>query len=461
MTDPTGKIGQLPRRAGLILAAIVPLFLASACLDDLADEIEEEQTGAFHDAETQFVCSVPGQNRKVLDIMQTWYLYVDQMPVLDPDDFGSAAAMLDALQVDPPDRFSFITDRESSLRFTEDGERIGIGVTLLLQEAPDDYRVVDVVEGSPAGDAGMGRGDRLLTINGRTVAEWFDTEGLNAAFGPDEEGVTVTLTAERPNGEEYSLELEKTLFTVDSVPVVETFELDSGATAAYLHFRAFILPAQDRLDAIFSDLQSQGVDELILDMRYNGGGRLSVAEQLAGQIGGEALAGELFTRLVHNEARSDNNRERTFNEETGALGLDQLVVIGSRRTASASELVVNGLRPYMDVDIIGERTFGKPVGSYGFDICEQRLFPIAFSIQNAEGEGDYFDGLAPTCEAPDELDRSLGDPAEGSLAQALHFLDTGSCDNSSASLARTLDAKSYRPVRPDRDGWDPVTGGLY
>lgn len=461
MNDHTpGKTRRLLQRLALIPAVVLPIAL-TGCLDDLMDSVEEEQTHAFREAESQVACSTPGKVHRVHDVMQAWYLYLDQMPARDPDNFDSPSAMLDALRVNPPDRYSFITDRESSLRFTEDGERIGIGLSAILVEEPDDYRVVDVIGGSPAAAAGMARGDRLLTINGRTVADWFQNEGLGTAFGPDEEGVTVTLSARRPNGEEYSLELEKTLFEVDPVSVVETFELVDGRKVGYLHFRSFILPAQERLDEVFTDLQSRGVNELVLDMRYNGGGRLSVAEQLAGQIAGDAVIDEVFARMIHNQARSDNNRERTFGEETAALGLDRLVVIGTARTASASELVVNGLRPYMAVDLIGQRTFGKPVGSYGFDVCEKILFPTAFAIRNALGEGDYFDGLAPTCEAPDELERALGDSQEGSLAQALHFLNNGSCDIGATVEARTKQANAYRPAMGGREGWDPTEGGIH
>lgn len=450
-----------PLRGLLLTVLTATVLLLSGCLDDLADSIEEEQTEAFREAESQLACSTPGKVHRVRDIMRSWYLYVDEMPSRDPDNFESASAMLEALRVNPPDRFSFITDREATLRFTEDGERIGIGISAILVTEPDDYRVVDVIGGSPASAAGMARGDRILTINGRTVADWFQNEGLGAAFGPDEEGVTVSLSARRPNGEEYSLELEKTLFQVDPVSVVETFELANGDTAAYLHFRSFILPAEGRLDQVFGDLQSQGVDELILDMRYNGGGRLSVAEQLAGQIAGADVVGEIFARMVHNQARSDSNRSRVFEEETGALGLNRLVVIGTARTASASELVVNGLRPYMTVDLIGQRTFGKPVGSYGFDVCEQILFPTAFSIQNARGEGDYFDGLAPTCEAPDELVRALGDAREDSLAQALYYLNNGTCDTGITAESRRKQAVSYQPEAGGREGWNPITGGIH
>jgi carboxyl-terminal processing protease len=170
---------------------------------------------------------------------------------------------------------------------------------------------------------------------------------------------------------------------------------------------------------------------------------------------------ETFVQLLHNAARSDNNVTRTFNDETAALGLDRLVIIATGRTASASELIVTGLRPFMEVEIIGDTTFGKPVGSYGFEVCDLLLFPTAFELRNADGEGDYFDGLAPSCEAADDTDLPFGDPAEASLAQALHFVESGSCDGSGVASARERAAMAHRPQLGDAEGWHPRNAGRH
>jgi len=434
----------------LLPLVAVPLLLA-ACLDS----ITENQSEAFAEAAALEACSVTGKNRRIRNVMNSWYLYVDQMPDRDPADFSSPQAMLEALMVNPPDRFSFLDDRERALSFTEEGRRIGLGLSLILVAEPDDYRVVEVIEGSPAAEAGMARGDRLLTINYRSVEDWFLNEGLGAAFGPDEEGVAVAISVRRPDGSEYSVKLQKEEFPVDPVTALSFFELDDGRTVAYFLFRSFIEPARDRLDEVFGQLQDAEVDELIVDLRYNGGGRVGVAEQLASQVGGESLVDEVFVRFVHNDARRDEDLAIRFSETVASLGLERLVVVGTARTASASELIVNNLRPFMEVDIIGERTFGKPVGSYAFEVCELLLFPVSFALLNAEGEGDYFAGLPATCEAEDGLDSALGDEAEASLAQALHFIDTGQCDVASAGLARERAAEAYRPEAGGREGWHP------
>ncbi len=96
------------------------------------------------------------------------------------------------------------------------------------------------------------------------------------------------------------------------------------------------------------------------------------------------------------------------------------MVITTRGSASASEAIVNGLRPYMDVKVVGDTTYGKPVGQYGFDFCEKVLYPVAFLVTNARGEADYFGGIPADCAAADDVDHALADPREASLAEALY-----------------------------------------
>jgi hypothetical protein len=89
--------------------------------------------------------------------------------------------------------------------------------------------------------------------------------------------------------------------------------------------------------------------------------------------------------------------------------------------------VINALRPFIPVVVIGGRTYGKPVGQYGIAFCDKLLAPVSFALRNADGHGDFFDGFAPDCPAPDDIDRQLGDPEEGSLKEALTFATTGAC----------------------------------
>jgi carboxyl-terminal processing protease len=129
------------------------------------------------------------------------------------------------------------------------------------------------------------------------------------------------------------------------------------------------------------------------------------------------------------------------------------VVIATRGSASASEAVINGLRPYMDVKVVGDTTFGKPVGQYGFDFCEKVLYPVSFLVTNALGQADYFNGIPADCAAADDVDHPLADPGEASLAEALYVVRSGRCSGTAAAQAEVQARFRERVPQIPRDGW--------
>jgi hypothetical protein len=179
-----------------------------------------------------------------------------------------------------------------------------------------------------------------------------------------------------------------------------------------------------------------------------------VAQYLAGLIGGYRTEGQVFTQFFHNDKNAALNRVMRFGLPEHALGLERVIVITTRSSASASELLINALRPFIDVVIVGETTYGKPVGQYGFDFCDKVLVPVAFTLRNALGYGDYFGGFAPDCAAADDYEHPLGDVAEASLAEALHFIDTGRCSAAARTRSRPRDLRSL--LR--EDGWQQLLG---
>jgi hypothetical protein len=128
-----------------------------------------------------------------------------------------------------------------------------------------------------------------------------------------------------------------------------------------------------------------------------------------------------------------------------------VVFITTNDSASASEFIINSLRPYLNVVTVGSATFGKPVGEDGFNVCSDVLYPITFKIENASGYGDYFAGLPATCAAADDRGHALGDPNEASLATALDYISTGSCPQ--AAVAPRAAAAAPRPRHAARYGW--------
>lgn len=444
------------------LSAILVLMATGACMD----EIQDRQPHALEEQS----CSTVGQNRQILSVMRDWYLYVEWMPEVNPREPSSTQEMLNALRAAPPDEppdedeFTFLRDREEDQAFRERGEQVGLGFSTQLF-VDTDGRIVEAIvrevfPGTPADEAGMARGNEIRQVAEEPV-EGLSQAEFNELLGPDESGFEVSLEVVDEDGPE-TLAITKETIQIDPVGELEVFDLDDDRRVGYMLFRNFIQPASDGLDEAFAELREQDVDDLVLDMRYNGGGQLNIARQLAGMIGGSELEDELFVGLRHNDARAtQNDNDQLFEAEPGAMDLDTLVVIGTRNTASASEMVFNSLKPFTasqvededgrtivldDIQLVGGNTRGKPVGSYGFDICDQRLFPVAFRTVNADEEGDFFGGFSPgDCAADDELSRALGDPEEASLAQSLAYLEEGACDAEMAPLPR---APWHGPVGP-------------
>jgi C-terminal processing protease CtpA/Prc len=283
------------------------------------------------------------------------------------------------------------------------------------------------------------------------VAALVSAGTIGSAFGAADIGVTSDIVFEKPSGDRRTARMVKRVVTIPTVSLTRVID-DGGRKIGYLFFRNFVRPSEAALNDAFAALRTAGATELVLDLRYNGGGLVDIAVHLASLIGGVRTNGQVLLNYVHNDRVGPTyNKTTRFTNPEQALNLSRLVVITTRSSASASELIINSLRAYMPVTVIGDTTYGKPVGQYGFTFCDKVLAAVSFSIKNANNEGDYFDGIPPTCAAPDDSTHQLGDPAEASLAEALGYLRTGSCSARADVASRAL----RRPGddRPRLPGW--------
>jgi carboxyl-terminal processing protease len=404
-------------------------------------------------------CSVPGQNLSVRNLMRDWYLWYQQLPDPNPALFASPDAYLDAVRYRTLDRnFSFIITREAADALFGAGQSVAFGIRVKVVGA-DRLMVASVIPDSPAAEAGLRRGGEILAVDGVAASTLIAGNSINAAFGPGEVGVTVRLTYREPDGPQRELTMTKRVITEATVPLVRSYDL-GGRRVGYVVFTSFLEPSSGELDAAFSALRAEGVSDLVLDLRYNGGGLVSVAQHLGGLIGGSRTNAQVFAQLVFNDKNTSRNQVYRFEDAAAALDLTRLVVITSRGSASASETIINSLRPFMTVTTVGDATYGKPVGQSGFVFCDKYLFPVTFSVRNSANQGDYFDGLPADCAAPDDVERDFGDPAEGSLAAALQFVATGSC--SPAAAARALSGRTKLPpgvsAPHSENGWRQLVG---
>jgi C-terminal peptidase prc len=438
-----------PARSRIVRRALAPLLVGLTLSCGSGDS---SPTAADSDGTAAANCTPLGQSTFVRDALQSYYYWYRELPNPDPGSFASPEAYLEAVRYRALDSsFSYITSKASSDAFYSDSQFIGFGLSY-ARTGDTELRLAQTFPGSPAADAGMDRGDTLLSVNGKAVADLLRTGEIATIFGAEQVGVIADVTWRDLAGRQRSATLSKRLVTIPTVS--QTAVLSAGSSrVGYIHFRNFVQPSVEALNTAFTQIRDQGATEIVLDLRYNGGGLVSVAQHLAGLIAGPPLVGQVFVQFTHNDKQSSRNTAYNFEAKPQALTASRLVVIATRGSASASEAVVNGLRPYMDVKVVGDATYGKPVGQYGFDFCEKVLYPVAFLVTNARGEADYFDGIPADCAAPDDVDHALASPQEASLAEALHVVRTGRCSGTAAAQAE-VQARFRERVRPiPTDGW--------
>lgn len=403
-------------------------------------------------------CSTLDQNQFVNEIMQQWYLWYDKLPTLDPAAFPSPEAFLQALiaPVDnPADRFSYITTQAEEDALFGQSQFVGFGYR--QQVGVDSVTVVDVFEGGPAAQGGLDRGSQLLFIDGVPIEQVLASEGgLTAALGPPEVGYQVTMTFLNQAGVQVTSTFTKAVVTIPPVTGTQVFDLD-GRQTGYLVLRNFVVPGVAALDATFDQFQAAGVTQLIIDLRYNGGGLLSTLNHLADLLGSRIVGGpqqdRVFATLRYNEKRSNFDQVYRFASEplANALELQRLVLITTPATASASEMLINGMAPWVETVSVGTTTFGKPVGQNGWRFCEKVLRPITFQTVNALGQGDFFEGIAPTCVAADDPAFDFGQVGEASYDAALHYLQFGACPPAAVREPRILEM----PIERERPRYRP------
>lgn len=229
----------------------------------------------------------------------------------------------------------------------------------------------------------------------------------------------------------------------DSVPLSKVVNSVGGRKVGYVLFNDHDAQAPDALIAAFEGLRTAAVTDLVLDMRYNSGGFLYVAQTAASLVTSPQASGKVFEQLRYNNKRQAESAASAllFSSQLQVggtryprgstlpqLSLPRLYVLSSSLTCSASESVINSLRGIdIEVVVIGDTTCGKPYGFRRKDNCGLAFFPIEFQGYNARGVGDYTGGIPPTCRVAENLSSALGSTDEPLLAAALRHVDTGSC----------------------------------
>jgi carboxyl-terminal processing protease len=414
--------------------------------------------------------SIDTEKTWVRSFMNETYLWYQDIPQVDPAGYTAEAyrnstykaldAYFRALKTTKRtasgklvDEFSY-TVNTADLVKQQSGIVSGYGIRFaFIQNTPPRLlRVLYVEQGSPGQAAGVQRGDTVTSIDNVNIND--NTQAgidvLNAGLNPTVASKTTVFGLQAPGALPRTVSVTSSdNIAVSPVSLTSTFVVGSN-TVGYLTLNSFgAYNAEKQLIDAVGQLKAANINELVLDLRYNGGGFLAIAAELAWMIGDANLAGKTFEKSTCNDknpfakcntADAFQQTSLGFSVAKGQtlpqLGLKRVFVLTSSSTCSASESVINGLAPFMQVVRIGSTSCGKPYGFYFTPNCGTSYAAMQLKGVNAVGFGDYADGFAPTCQVADDLSKPRGDANELMLAGALKYISTGSCPAVSTGIIK-------------------------
>lgn len=406
-------------------------------------------------------CEVEYQNQWVYNNMRDYYLFYDQVPVVNPQSYATPEDLLKDIRFEERDPFSFLTDASASSLQFEEGREFGLGYRW-GRDNDENARILQVVDASPFGLAGIERGDIIVAVDGldwqdEALAEIFDERIVGTVEAP---GSATWRIEKRDTGELVDLQITSTEYAINSVEAVSEITPDNhDGTIGYFVFHRFLETSEAELLETFQQFSDSGISDLVVDLRYNRGGRVYIAELLASLIAGDSRAGSLLYNYRFNDKYQENNYDLVLRPDLGGLNLSRVVFLTRSATASSSEIVTSGLQPYMDVVTVGSLTAGKPYVQRGRDRCGLRLNAIEAEGFNAAGVS-VFGGVPATCKAEDDRSHDFGlnnGVIEGMLKSGLDYLTQGHCDTGLAAKSSARSAMESADT-DERQGFTVLDG---
>ncbi|HEY9343293.1 MAG TPA: S41 family peptidase, partial [Hanamia sp.] len=384
-----------------------------------------------------------------------WYALVPKLNPLSAQ-YDSADVLLENMKTyainpstgKPYDKYSFLDHGQVAQEIQQGvAGDLGMQVTYVKDARDNTYLFVLFADkNSPAGRVGVTRGWQITAINGDTNISYDGSNGpnvnkvINAVYYSDQ----ASFTFKKPDGTTVNNSLAKAVYQINPVLFDSVYTVGSKKVG-YFVFNSFAnvynegapTLTKQELDRVFAKFEGSRISSLIVDLRYNGGGSVPTAIYLDSLIAPASVKGkEMYHYLYNDKLAADIGPDnKVFFKEGGSLQLNPVFFIGSSNTASASELTLNNLKPYMNVQLIGDTTYGKPVGFFPFNITihdvngkEKNLadlYAINFETRNANNEGGYFNGLIPDAIATDFVDLAWGDPQDDHLQKIFKYISTG------------------------------------
>ena len=393
----------------------------------------------------------------VLLIAQDVYLWNTQIPSsFKARSYDDPVAEMEAIRQyshepgydDPVDRFSFAIKQDEWDNLSN-GVAEDFGMSVFFNTATD-LRVKYAEQASPSGLAGIKRGWQIIKINGNsqidTSAATIDRI-VNAVFYSS----NTSFTFKKPDGSTVDISL--TAGTYQTHPIfADSVYTVNGNKVGYLALNSFLgdtTEIYNEFSNIFSKFEQKNVNQLIIDLRYNGGGYVSMAEKLADYLVPNAGNGQVMYTQTFNENYTSYN-ETAHYSKLSSLNVDEIFFIVSDNTASASELLINSLKPFATEVLVGPayNTYGKPVGFFPIPVGDWYTFPISFKTVNKDGNGDYFNGFTIDHPIPDGVDKDWGDVDENCLKYILTYLKTGTYGFAQINSTNISKARVNKKLQP-------------
>lgn len=427
-----------------LLYSISLLVLLNACKKEV-----EPLTNLNFNSNTETTNSDSAANVFIYGAMKDYYLWADQMPSL-----ASTAIKLKPIDYfytllygyDTIDRFSWMDTSATNLTNQLNGINTVLGIKYSafyadLSQNNVVFSISYVLKGSAAEAAGLQRGDFIYKVDGKQITV------ANYQSILQNQNLSIELATYANNvftGTGKTISLTKT--TLQTNPILKDTVVEwAGKKVGYLTYIQFLNSFDDSLRAVFTrfkNYKSTGIDELVLDLRFNGGGYVVSSDLLTslivkdlpskvGTVMNKKVYNNAYTAVLKKETNSDQYFFTNFKTESANLGkLNRVFILTSPGTASASELVINNLKPFMEVILIGEHTYGKNVGSFTITDSKKRwsfgLQPITFKTVNAKDESNYgtVNGFLPDYLVKDNIIpfKPFGDPTETYFGKALSII---------------------------------------
>jgi carboxyl-terminal processing protease len=362
-------------------------------------------------------------------IMNEYYLWYKLMPAVVANDYDGPYTLLDAMMYKTRDKWSYVQTYDEYVAQST-GSFVGHGISMSLDPS-NQVRIAQIYSNSPLYSKGVRRGWIVKKLNGTELAPIFIAKNAteySALIGASTAGITNTFLFQTPEGKDSTIVSTKASFTLNTVILADTLHLKSGITG-HLVFDQFISISNQELLNAFTYFSQNNIKDLIVDLRYNGGGDISVLRNMASYVAGSTKVNSNFLTLTYNDKCQIYNKTYNFTNVSAPLNISTLVVITTRGTASASEDFINGLKPSLKVVTIGDTTNGKPVGMNGFGYPDNNpsyiFWPITFSLVNSAKQGDFYEGFAPAKYVIDDVTHDWDNRSEACFKESIYYLEHG------------------------------------